>query len=101
MNKLKITVIKKVAHEDLISKYENHLDNPCNMNLNDSWIIEDINIKPKDFCMSAWISLYPFLLTLISNGNDIFSGWMKNKKSAIISCNDGCRPVSFLIEVIS
>ena len=25
---------------------------------------------------------------------------MKNKRSAMISCNDGFRPVSFLIEVV-
>lgn len=25
---------------------------------------------------------------------------MKNRKSAMISCNDGFRPVSFLIEVL-
>ena len=26
--------------------------------------------------------------------------WMKNKKSAMISCNDGFRPVSFLLETM-
>ena len=26
--------------------------------------------------------------------------WMKNKKSAMLSCNDGFRPVSFLIEAL-
>lgn len=100
MNKLKITVIKKVIHQDLIDKFENKIDNPCIMNLNDTWIIEDINDKPNNFCLSAWMSLYPFLLTLSSNGSDIYNGWMKNKNSCIVSCNDGCRPVSFLIEVI-
>ena len=34
------------------------------------------------------------------NGNTVY-GWMKNKKSAMISCNDGFRPVSFSIEVIN
>lgn len=34
------------------------------------------------------------------NGKDFYDGWMKNPKSAMISCNDGFRPVSFLIEVI-
>ncbi|MCD8133332.1 MAG: TIGR04076 family protein [Clostridiales bacterium] len=35
-----------------------------------------------------------------SGGEDIYSGWMKNKKSAMISCNDGFRPVCFLIEAM-
>lgn len=30
----------------------------------------------------------------------ITNGWMKNEKSAMISCNDGFRPVSFLIEAL-
>ena len=39
-------------------------------------------------------------MNLLYNGNDIYNGWMKNKKQAIVSCNDGFRPVSFLLEVI-
>ena len=32
--------------------------------------------------------------------NDFYDGWMKNPKSAMISCNDGFRPVSFLLETM-
>jgi len=39
-------------------------------------------------------------MTLAHGGEDIYDGWMKNPKSAMISCNDGFRPVSFLIEVM-
>ncbi|MGI6675210.1 MAG: TIGR04076 family protein [Bacilli bacterium] len=31
---------------------------------------------------------------------NFYDGWMKNQKQAMISCNDGFRPVSFLLEVI-
>lgn len=54
--------------------------------------------KPEDFCDSAWDSISPFVLALASGGEDIYDGWMKNPKSAMISCNDGFRPVSFLLE---
>lgn len=54
--------------------------------------------KPDGFCDSAWDSISPFVLTLASGGEDIYDGWMKNPKSAMISCNDGFRPVSFLLE---
>ncbi|MCQ2450240.1 MAG: TIGR04076 family protein, partial [Clostridia bacterium] len=30
---------------------------------------------------------------------DFFDGWMQNPDSAMISCNDGFRPVSFLLEI--
>lgn len=41
-----------------------------------------------------------FVMTLSHGGGNFYDGWMKNEKSAMISCNDGFRPVSFLIEVL-
>ena len=99
MNKLKITVMKKVCHEDLIAKYENPIEHACDLQVGQSWILDEYK-KPTDFCDSAWESVSPFVMTLLYGGEDIYDGWMKNKKSAMISCNDGFRPVSFLIEAI-
>ena len=42
----------------------------------------------------------PFVMTLAHGGGDFYDGWMKNKTSAMVSCNDGFRPVSFLIEAL-
>ena len=56
--------------------------------------------KPEGMCDSAWETLSPFVMTLAHGGEDIYDGWMKNKRSAMISCNDGFRPVSFYIEAI-
>ena len=39
----------------------------------------------------------PERLIAVCRGN-FFDGWMKNPYSAMISCNDGLRPVSFLLE---
>ena len=39
-------------------------------------------------------------MTLAYGGSDIYKGGMKNKKSAMVSCNDGFRPVSFYIEAL-
>ncbi|WP_416337079.1 TIGR04076 family protein [Desulfitobacterium sp.] len=41
-----------------------------------------------------------FVMNLAHGGEDFYDGWMKNKKSAMISSNDGFRPVSFLIETL-
>ena len=92
--------MKKVCHEDLIEKYENPISHPCDLKIGQVFISENAEI-PKGFCQSAWNNLYPFVLTLSCDGEDIFDGWMKNKKSAMISCNDGFRPVSFLLETIN
>jgi uncharacterized repeat protein (TIGR04076 family) len=55
--------------------------------------------KPENFCESAWQTLSPFVMALSYGAEDFYDGWMKNKKSAMLSCNDGFRPVSFLLEV--
>ena len=39
-------------------------------------------------------------MALSYGAEDFYDGWMKNKKSAMISCNDGFRPVSFLLEAL-
>ena len=41
-----------------------------------------------------------FVMTLAHGGGYFYGGWMKDKKSAMISCNDGFRPVSFLLEAL-
>ena len=99
MNKVRITVIRKVCHEDLIDLYENPIEHACDMEEGQVFISENWQ-KPDGLCQSAWESMSQFVLTLACGGEDIYDGWMKNKKSAMISCNDGFRPVSFLLETI-
>ncbi len=99
MKKVRITVMRKVCHKDLSEKYENPISHACDMEVGQVFIAEGWK-KPEDLCDSAWETLSPFVMTLAHGGEDIYEGWMKNKKSAMISCNDGFRPVSFLLEVI-
>ena len=99
MKKCKITVIRKVKHQDLIDQYENPLENPCDMEEGQVFIANGWK-RPEGLCESAWESMSSFVMTLAYGGEDIYDGWMKNKKSVMISCNDGFRPVSFLIEAL-
>ena len=57
-------------------------------------------IKPKGMCDSAWETMLPFINELSNGGGNFYDGWMQNPYSAMISCNDGFRPVSFYIEVV-
>ena len=41
-----------------------------------------------------------FVEELSRGGANFFDGWMQNPKSALISCNDGFRPMSFYIQTI-
>lgn len=99
MKSCKITVMKKAFYKDLSDIYENPIQHACDMELGDSFISVN-GEKPDSFCDSAWASIEYFVKELANGGGNFYDGWMKNEKSAMISCNDGFRPVSFLIEVI-
>ncbi|MBR2100157.1 MAG: TIGR04076 family protein [Eubacterium sp.] len=99
MNNVRITVMKKVCHTDLIEKYENPIEHTCDMELGRVFITNGWQ-RPEGFCESAWDNVSPFVMALAHGAEDFYDGWMKNKKSAMISCNDGFRPVSFLLEAI-
>lgn len=99
MKNCKITVMRRSTYPDLIKEYENPIEHACDHTLGEVFITNGDN-KPEGFCESAWQSLYPFVKQLANGGGNFYDGWMKNPKSAMISCNDGFRPVSFLIEVI-
>ena len=99
MKDIRITVMKKANYNELIEKYENPIEKPCDIKLGACYISKNAT-KPEGFCDSAWESMEKFVFALSLGGENFYDGWMKNPKSAMISCNDGFRPVSFLIEVI-
>lgn len=99
MKKVKITVMKQTIYHDLIDEYENPIQDACNLKVGQVFIANGWK-KPEELCDSAWESMSPFVMALAHGGEDFYNGWMKNKKSAMISCNDGFRPVSFLLETL-
>jgi len=99
MKSVKIIVVKQTQYKDLIEKYENPIEHACSLKIGDSFISVN-GQKPENLCDSAWESMEKFVKELAEGGGNFFDGWMKNKHSAMISCNDGFRPVSFYIETI-
>lgn len=99
MKKVRITVMKITHYDDLIKQYENPIEHACNMQLGQTFICNGWE-RPVGFCSSAWDTVSAFVMTLAHGGENFYDGWMKNPRSAMISCNDGFRPVSFLLETI-
>lgn len=97
MKTLRITAMARAEHEDLIRRLEQPLENPCPVLLGTEWICQEAAM-PRGFCPSAWPSLYPYVFALANGAEILFDGWMKEKGCALVSCSDGFRPVSFLIE---
>ena len=99
MRKIRITAMRQTVYHDLMEQYENPIEHACDIEVGQTWTADGWQ-RPEGFCQSAWDSLSPFVLTLACGGEDIYDGWMKNRRAAMISCNDGFRPVSFLLEAL-
>jgi uncharacterized repeat protein (TIGR04076 family) len=99
MKRIKITAMRRTCYPDLMAQYENPIEHACDVEVGMSWVSVD-GKKPEGFCDSAWGSMAFFVRKLAEGGGDFYDGWMKNPHSAMISCNDGFRPVSYYLETI-
>lgn len=99
MNQVRITALRRTEYPDLMEKYENPIEHSCDTELGQVWICDGWN-KPEGLCGAAWESMQSFVRALGTGGGDFYDGWMKDPHTALISCSDGFRPVSFLLEAI-
>ena len=99
MRKVRITVKRIARYDDLIAQYELPLENACSMKEGMVFLATD-DSKPEGLCESAWETLRPFVVRLENGETKIYGDWMKDERSALISCDDGFRPVSFLLEAL-
>lgn len=97
MKNCRITVVRKAEYRDLMERYENPIDHACDVETGQVFLSVG-GAKPDGLCESAWESMRPFVEALSRGEGNFFDGWMKNPRSAMISCNDGFRPVSFYLE---
>ena len=100
MNRIKITAIRQTIYPDLMAQYENPIEHACEVHEGQIWISVD-GKQPEGLCDEAWKSMQRFVEALARGEGNFFDGWMQNPMSAMISCNDGFRPVSFYIETLT
>lgn len=99
MSKVRITAIRQTVYSDLMAKYENPIENTCDIKQGQQWISIH-GERPDGLCLAAWTSMCKFVEALAKGRGNFYDGWMRNPMSAMISCNDGFRPYSFYIETI-
>ena len=97
MKRVKITVMRVARYDDLIARYERPMIHACDMREGQSFVSTN-GCRPDGFCESAWSVMESFVRELAAGGGSFYGEWMKNPHSAMVSCNDGFRPVSFLLE---
>jgi len=94
---VRITAVRQTVYRDLMEQYENPIEHACDVCLGQVFTAVD-GKRPQGLCESAWESMRPFVEALARGEGNFYDGWMKNPQSAMISCNDGFRPVSFYLE---
>jgi len=97
MKTVKITVMRVARYDDLIARYEQPMIHACDMTEGQVFYSREA-LPPDGFCESAWGIIEPFVKELAAGGGYFYDNWMKDPYSAMLSCNDGFRPVSFLLE---
>jgi uncharacterized repeat protein (TIGR04076 family) len=98
MPKFKITVLKRMANQDLADKYcVPEATAPCPYFTDgQEFIVESGGRQPENFCGWAWNDIHKSYLVLRHGGG--FSGWMKDEDTIIACCTDGIRPVVFEVK---
>lgn len=100
MSTCKITVIKRMAYQDLAEEYMRDASKfgVCNLfREGQEFIVRDPFRLPKGFCEWAWGDIRHHIL-MVSGGADM--AWMKPRNTLIAGCTDWFRPVLFKIERI-
>lgn len=104
MPKVKMTVVKRAAYQELIDTYIRK--DPSRPEFGacekfedgQEFVIDGFPGMPENFpCDWAWSDIQRDVAMIMFGGNP---PWMKEPGIAVACCSDGLRPVSFLIERI-
>ena len=100
MHKVRITILKTTFDSELAREYGAAGLGPCPMMKRGQVFYADY-AKPDGFCDEAWKVIYQYVFALAhGSGKDLFyfGDWIREPGVAIVSCNDGLRPVIMKLE---
>jgi uncharacterized repeat protein (TIGR04076 family) len=95
MKKVKITILITMLNEDLAKEYGIPGLKACPMMKVGDVFYADY-AKPEGFCDEAWKAIYQYVFALAHGAEKelfYYGDWIKEPGVAIVSCNDGLRPV--------
>ena len=98
MKQVKITVIKRAWHDDLAKQFAAPDLAPCDYHKEGEVFYSNGWQKPEGLCDNAWKSMQDYVLALAHGAENFYDGELLDPRAFVASCNDGFRPVSFLLE---
>lgn len=102
MAKVRITVLKRDYNENLAKEYAaSTFAGRCPMVQEGQVIDCERHNQPKEICGEAWKAMQHYVYALYHGATMPFGkDWMGKPGVAIVTCNDGLRPVTFKLERI-
>jgi uncharacterized repeat protein (TIGR04076 family) len=99
-SEVKLTVLKRFDTNEIFDPLpiKTTYSGPCSLYKDGQEFIVKNENQPKGLCPLAWNALFPYILTLMNNGN--FREWYDEDGVAVGCCPDGLRPVVFKLERI-
>ena len=104
MPKAKITILKTTFHQDLVDEYiqdeafKKSFGTCSIFDEGQTFVSEDWPSMPEGFCERAWPDIH-HEVAMVMYGASI--PWIEKPGYTITCCNDGLRPVIFLIELVN
>jgi uncharacterized repeat protein (TIGR04076 family) len=96
--KVKITVIKRTVHQDLVDEYLADASGfgPCERyHEGQEFVLESPFGVPEGFCPWAWADLRHDIMAIVTGSEQ---PWLKQPGMTIGSCSDWFRPVLYKVE---
>ena len=100
MKKVKITILKTTLDKELAEEYGVSGLKACPMMKVGDVFYADF-AKPEGFCDEAWKAIYQYVFALAHGAGKepfYYGDWIRKPGVAIVSCNDGLRPVIMKLE---
>ena len=99
MKKVRITILKTTFQQELAEEYGMDGLTVCPL-MEEGQVFYADYAKPDGFCDEAWKAIYQYVFALAHGDDEIwyFEDWIKKPGVAIVSCNDGLRPVIMKLE---
>ena len=99
MKKVRITILKTTFQQELADEYGMDGLTVCPL-MEEGQVFYADYAKPDGFCDEAWKAIYQYVFALAHGADEIwyFGDWIKKPGVAIVSCNDGLRPVIMKLE---
>ena len=99
MKKVRITILKTTFQQELAEEYGIDGLTVCPL-MEEGQVFYADYAKPDGFCDEAWKAIYQYVFALAHGADEIwyFGDWIKTPGIAIVSCNDGLRPVIMKLE---